>query len=63
MAVKHRAGVGYGPERTATTHPDMLDWDELGEDVKDKDRMFIRKLPALLAADDLAIVRLASPTN
>jgi hypothetical protein len=33
----------YGEERTARTHPDMLDWDAgLSENAKEKDRMFVR---------------------
>jgi hypothetical protein len=56
---KRRAGIVHGAERTATTHPDMLAWDTLDEGVKEKDRMFVRGLPALLEAEDLAIVRRA----
>ncbi len=59
MAARRQAGVKYGEERTAGTHPDMLDWDAgLSEDAKEKDRMFVRGLPALLEAEGLAIVRL-----
>jgi len=61
MAASTQAGVSYGEERTARTHPDMLDWDAgLTENAKDKDRMFVRGLPALLGAEGLAIVRLPS---
>jgi Trk K+ transport system NAD-binding subunit len=59
MSARRRAGVTYGEERTARTHPDMIDWDAgLRDDVKEKDRMFVRGLPAFLAAEGLAIVRL-----
>jgi hypothetical protein len=59
MAARRQAGVSYGEERTARTHPDMLDWDAgLNESEKEKDRMFVRGLPALLEAEGLAIVRL-----
>ncbi|MGQ0574806.1 MAG: NAD-binding protein [Pseudonocardia sp.] len=59
MAVKRRAGVRHGAERTPTTHPDMIGWDDgLTETAKEKDRMFVRGVPALLAAEGLAIVRL-----
>lgn len=59
VAARKRAGVTYGAERTARTHPDMVDWDAgLSEEVKDKDRLFVRGLPAFLAAEGLAIVRL-----
>jgi voltage-gated potassium channel Kch len=59
MTARRQAGVTPGEERTARTHPDMLDWDAgLDEDAKEKDRMFVRGLPALLEAEGLAIVRL-----
>jgi hypothetical protein len=59
MAANRQAGVTYGEERTARTHPDMLDWEAgLTETAKEKDRMFVRGLPALLEAEGLAIVRL-----
>jgi len=59
MAARRQAGVTYGEERTADTHPDMLDWDAgLTEEAKEKDRMFVRGLPALLEAEGLTIVRL-----
>ena len=59
MAARREAGVTYGEQRTARTHPDMRDWDAgLTEDAKEKDRMFVRGLPALLEAEGLAIVRL-----
>jgi hypothetical protein len=59
MAARREAGVTYGEQRTAWTHPDMLDWDAgLTEGAKERDRMFVRNLPALLEAEGLAIVRL-----
>jgi hypothetical protein len=59
MSARRQAGITYGDERTARTHPDMLDWDAgLSENVKEKDRMFVRGLPAFLEAEGLAIVRL-----
>jgi hypothetical protein len=57
MENKRRNGIVHGPQRSATTHPDMLPWATLDEAVKEKDRLFIRRLPELLAAEDLAIVR------
>ena len=61
MEDKQRDGIVYGPKRTSSTHPDMLEWSDprLTEATKDKDRMFVRNLPDLLAAEDLAIVRRA----
>ena len=64
MAGKQRAGVGYGEQLTPATHPDMRGWDDgLTPEAKEKDRMFIRNLPALLADEDLAIVRLTSDSS
>lgn len=47
-------------ERSGEPHPDMKAWDDpaLSEGAKEKDRMFVRSLPTLLAAEDLAIIRL-----
>ena len=30
-------------------HPDLVDWENLGEDDRDKDRNNIRQIPGLLA--------------
>ena len=59
MRSKRKDKVGYGPERTRTTHPDMLPWQELKPEVQEKNRTFVRDLPRTLAAEDLAIVRRA----
>ena len=59
MRGRRQAGVGYGLNRTDTTHPDMLPWRKLDPEVQEKDRSFIRTLPDLLAGEDLAIVRRA----
>ena len=63
VAAKREAGFVYGVPETATTHPDVLDWDDprLTEAAREKDRLFVRNLPALLDAEDLAIVRLPPP--
>ncbi|MFO1004287.1 MAG: RyR domain-containing protein, partial [Planctomycetaceae bacterium] len=39
MQYKKSKGVTYGPERTASTHPHMLKWDELPDvESKNQDR-------------------------
>jgi len=48
-----RRGQGYrwGAERDdrRKRHPDLVGWDELSEDAREKDRVMIRDLPAFLA--------------
>lgn len=53
------SGLRPGPQRTAQTHPDLVSWDELGEEAREKDRVFVRALPGLLAGEGFAIVRLS----
>ncbi len=54
-----RSGLRYGPDRTPTTHPDMVTWRELTEEGREKDRVFIRALPRLLAQEGFVVVRVA----
>ena len=42
------------PERRTT--PYLVPWDELSEDVRDYDRLFVRRLPRVLAALGLQIL-------
>ena len=50
-ADRRRDGWVYGPERTAEKklHPDLVPWEQLSEDVRDKDREAVRLIPGLLA--------------
>jgi hypothetical protein len=59
MDERIRAGFKLGPTRDEVerTHPDILPWEELSEDVKEKDRVFVRGLPAYLAGIGYQIVR------
>jgi hypothetical protein len=43
------------PERR--THPDIVPYDELADEVKELDRMVVRRLPALFAAGGYRIRR------
>lgn len=45
------------------TSPDLVDWDELGEDGKRKDRDTVRDLPALLAAAGFQVYRLTDSAD
>jgi TrkA-N domain len=49
----HTASGSTGP----VDHVDYRDWADLTEEARNKDRKFVRELPALLAAEDLAIIR------
>jgi hypothetical protein len=56
---KTAAGWTHGPKRDddARVHPDLVDWDELSEADKDKDRTAVRDLPRMLAEAGFAIER------
>lgn len=58
-AERRRNGWRYGPRRddVRRIHPGLTPWAVLPEDQRDKDRLFIRALPALLSGMGLAIVR------
>lgn len=57
---RRRNGWRYGPRRddTRRVHPGLVAWPLLPEEQRDKDRLFIRALPALLSGMGLAIVRI-----
>jgi len=49
---------GYGPEDPKNkTHPDLVTWEQLAEEIKDKDRQPVRALPKLLASAGLQVFR------
>ena len=56
---RKQAGWVYGPERDAIkkTNPDLIAWDKLPEDEKDKNRRFVRGLPRSLARAGFQIER------
>ena len=51
-------GYVYGPERTDSTHPDLVDWEQLSAGAREKDRDTIRDLPAILHEAGFQILRL-----
>ncbi len=55
---KSRQGLTYGSTRTSTTHPDLVPWDELAEEARDRDRMFITEFPTILRKEGYGIVRM-----
>ncbi len=56
-----RAGIVGGPMRDAKHHPSLVDWQELSQDDKDKDRDAVRTIPRKLAFAGFRIVRLQEP--
>jgi hypothetical protein len=60
MADKHLAGYSYGEKRDEDRmlHPDLIPWEELTEEDKEKDRANIRQIPQLLKLQDQKICRM-----
>jgi hypothetical protein len=58
-AERGRSGWRYGPRRddARRVHPGLVAWPLLPEDQREKDRLFIQALPALLSGMGLAVVR------
>ena len=58
-AERRRSGWRYGPRRddARRVHPGLVGWPQLPEDQREKDRLFIQALPALLGGMGLAVVR------
>ena len=56
-------GWKYGQPRDdqRKIHPDLRDWDDLSEPVKDRDRNAVRTLPATLRDAGYQILRLPNP--
>ncbi len=55
-------GVIYGPVRTRNEHPDLVPWEDLSSEARDKDARFVRDLPSLLAEVGFEILRLPIPS-
>ena len=63
--VHERQAQGYvlGPAREGKQHPDLVDWQDLSENAKEKDRDAVRELPLILGEAGFQILRLpAKPT-
>ena len=60
MAEKVKDGWNYGMKKdfSARTNPDLLPWDKLSKEVKDKDRNTVKRIPEYLKAASLEIFRL-----
>jgi uncharacterized membrane protein len=51
-------GFVHGPVRAGREHPDLVAWEELSDEVREKDFEFVRHLPNLLAEVGFQILRL-----
>ncbi|MEU3622432.1 hypothetical protein BS329_31085 [Amycolatopsis coloradensis] len=63
VAERRAQGYVHGPNREEQMHPNLLDWDELPESAREKNRIFIRALPAVLTGAGFQILRIHSPTS
>lgn len=57
MQERLAAGIRWGPERTDTEHPDLVEWSELSPDARRKDTDAIMRMPDLLDAEGLYLRR------
>ena len=62
MALKQANGWKYGEvtDKVRKTHVNMVPWEELTDEEKEKDREFVRAIPHILAKAGYTIVRLRS---
>ena len=60
MADKYLAGYSFGETRDEDRmlHPDLIPWEELTEEDKEKDRANIRQIPQLLKLQDQKVCRM-----
>jgi hypothetical protein len=57
-AAERRAqGYTYGPNREERRHPNLVDWEELPDSAREKNRVFVRALPRVLASAGFQILR------
>jgi hypothetical protein len=60
MRERQAQGYVYGPDREGKRHPDLVDWQDLTENAREKDRQAVREIPAILHEAGFQILRLAS---
>jgi hypothetical protein len=58
MQERQAQGYVYGPKREGRQHPDLVDWEDLSESAREKDRNAVRELPAILRQAGFHILRL-----
>ena len=42
-------------------HPDLVDWEDLTDEVREEDRRLVKRWPKILARADLQIIRPGTP--
>jgi hypothetical protein len=57
--VEERTATGYvyGPVKRGREHPSLIDWDRLSDSAREKNRVFIRALPRILAGAGFQVLR------
>ncbi len=62
-AQRRTAGWTWGPrrDRAGRRSPDLVNWEDLSEAARERDRIFVRRLPEVLAAAGFEIVRSPRP--
>jgi uncharacterized membrane protein len=57
MAERTTQGYRYGPTRAGHSHPDLVPWEHLAPEAREKDERTIRTIPALLAGEGFHVLR------
>lgn len=62
---EERIGQGYvyGPVREGRFHPDLVPWEQLTPEAKEKDFQAVRNIPTLLAAVGFQVLRVTDPAS
>jgi uncharacterized membrane protein len=61
MRERLERGYVYGPVREGRFHPDLVPWEELSEETREKDVQAVRNIPAMLAAVGFQVLRVTEP--
>ena len=59
MRERQRQGFQWGPVRTGRRHPDMVAWEDLSDEAKEKDVEIVREIPRILAQAGFQVLRVA----
>jgi uncharacterized membrane protein len=54
-------GYVYGSVREGHFHPDLVPWEQLSDEAREKDVQAVRNIPAMLAAVGFQVLRVAEP--
>jgi uncharacterized membrane protein len=59
MRERKRQGFQWGPVRAGRMHPDMVPWEDLSDEAKEKDVEIVREHPRILAQAGFQVLRVA----